>query len=176
MAGTRERRIAAVLGEEIRVVMARRQINSLQLSRMTDIPKSTMDTLLKGTSAMDVDQLARICKALGLEPGPFYSGAISLADGRIPTDIPGSNYGTRGIAQLPNDPRALLRLLIDNPDIDDELTHRLEQAAGHTGENSSRAKRLAAEIRQLRRAELERALRDLPPQAAVVNGGNQQAP
>jgi DNA-binding Xre family transcriptional regulator len=176
MAGTRERRIAAVLGEEIRVVMARRKLNGLQLSKLTGISNSTLATLLNGTAAMDVDQLARICQALGLEPGPFYSDAITKADGApLPTGIEAPDYGTSGLPRLPTDPRLLLQTLIDNPDMDDELTHRLGQAAQHVGGKSHRAKQLAAEIRQLRRAELERALSDLPPTTArVVNGGNQQ--
>lgn len=168
MAGARERRIAAVLGEEIRVAMARRDVNTLQLSRSTGISNSTLATLLKGTSAMDVDQLARICKALDLDPGQFYSDAIAKADGVMPAIHNDQPHVTRGLAQLPSDPRALLRFLIDNPDMDDELTRRLEQSVRHIGDKSSRAQRLAQEIRQLRRAELERALNDLPPQTVQV--------
>jgi DNA-binding Xre family transcriptional regulator len=175
MAGTRERRIAAVLGEEIRVVMARRKLNGLQLSKLTGISNSTLATLLNGTAAMDVDQLARICQALDLDPGEFYSGAIAKADGVIPGVYDDQPHTTSELPRLPTDPRALLRTLIDNPDMDDELTHRLTQASAHVGGRSSRAKQLAAEIRQLRRGELERALADLPPTTArVVNGGNQQ--
>lgn len=160
MAGTRERRIAAALGEEIRVVMARRGINVLQLSRLTEISNSTLSTLLKGSSAMDVDQLARICKALDLEPGPFYSDAIAKADG------PSARAHTR----LPSDPRALLQTLIDNPDMDDELRTRLADARQHVGDRSSRAQRLAAEIRQVRSEELTKALASLPPQTERAAG------
>ena len=171
MAGAREKRIAAVLGNEIRVAMVRRRVNALQLSRLAGISNSTLGTLLNGSSAMDVDQLARICKALDLEPGELYSAAIAMADdaGTSTRPIPPV------IRQTVTDPRTLLQYLLDNPDEDDELNTRLANARQHVGEKSSRSQRLAAEIRQLRRTELERALNDLPPTTArVVNGGNQQ--
>jgi transcriptional regulator with XRE-family HTH domain len=133
--------------------MARRGVNTLQLSRSTGISNSTLSTLLKGSSAMDVDQLARICKALDLEPGPFYSDAIAKADGPNTTAYP----------RLPRDPRTLLQTLIDNPDIDDELTHRLESTLRHVGDKSARGKQLAQTVRQLRREELEQALAQLQP-------------
>ena len=64
---------------------------------------------------------------------------------------------------MPTDPRGLLRMLLDNPDMDDELRTRLADASQHVGEKTVRAKQLAQAIRQLRREELERALANLPP-------------
>lgn len=161
MAGTRERRIAAVLGEEIRVVMARQKINGLQLSKLTGISNSTLATLLNGTAAMDVDQLARICKALGLEPGPFYSYAITKADG---------TSASTALTHSGDDPRALIQRLLDNPDEDPVLAARLAEAPRHLGGNRVSPQPLAQQIRQGRREELARALASLPPSTERAAG------
>ena len=87
MAGTRERAVAGAVAEELRALLARRQLDALSLARSSGIPNSTLDTLLKGTAAMDVDQLARICRALEIEPGDLLTVAIA----RIPNQ-PGEQH------------------------------------------------------------------------------------
>lgn len=159
MATARERRIAGILAANIRAVMGRKNVNALTLSGMAGIANSTLGNLLNATTAMDVDQLYRICRALDVDPGPFYQAAIEEADDvhpqadpRIPTGLPLSVV----------DPRSLVQFLIDNPNADDELAARLGDVSQIPGVSGNKLKRLQDQVRNTRHAELVNALAALP--------------
>jgi transcriptional regulator with XRE-family HTH domain len=165
-----DRRYQQALVAAIRAELGGRGWSRKQLAERSGITEQQMERIFNLKRDMNVAQFEQIADALGVAPDDLAVEARRWRTGgtstsRIPMDLP----------RLPTDPRLLLQALIDNPDMDDELAHRLDQAAAHVGGKSYRSKQLAAEIRQLRRAELERALNDLPPTTArVVNGGNQQ--
>jgi transcriptional regulator with XRE-family HTH domain len=136
-----------------------------ELAQRSGITEQTMERIFNLKRDMNVTQLEQIAGALGIEPDDLAIEArrwrAGTSTGRIPPGLP----------RMSVDPRSLLQHLLDNPDNDDVLLTRLADARQHIGDKSSRAKRLADEIRQLRSAELERALSDLPPAAArAVNG------
>src|SRR5690242_9181800 len=115
--GSRERRVAQAIAAELRAVIARRQIQHRVLSEGSGIPKSTLSNLLSGHSAMDVDQLARICAVIGVEPADVMSVAVGHVTAR------------------PTDAYALLVWLIDNPESDEVLASRLSEVEERTGLN-----------------------------------------
>lgn len=57
---------AAVAGE-LRAAVARRNITQKDLSERADVPLATLGKILRGVSAIDVEQLHRICEALGAD-------------------------------------------------------------------------------------------------------------
>lgn len=77
MAGTRERRVAAALAAEIRALAGRQNLKAFNLHKMSGIPRSTMAAIWNGEAVIDVDQLARISVALGVDPGTLLSTAIA---------------------------------------------------------------------------------------------------
>src|SRR5438128_455652 len=75
----RGRTVTAAVAAELRAIMARRQMKGVQLAEATGLPKSTMAGLLAGTSAMDLDQLMKICTVLDLEPGELNARGMTEA-------------------------------------------------------------------------------------------------
>lgn len=80
--GSREVRVSAAVAEELRVVIARRNVKHVDLAARAGIPKSTLSQLLKGGAAMDLDQFVRICAALDLTPGDVLNTALAAMTAR----------------------------------------------------------------------------------------------
>lgn len=79
MATARQRQVTEALAAEIRSIAARQNLKSFHLHRMTGIPKSTMANIWNGETAIDVDQIARIARALAVDPGQLLVDAIANA-------------------------------------------------------------------------------------------------
>lgn len=59
--------LGSALAAELRSELARRQIKPGDLATMSGIPASTVSKLLNAATAVDVDQLARLGRTLGIE-------------------------------------------------------------------------------------------------------------
>lgn len=84
MPGARERDVAAAVAEQLRVLMARKKMRTLHLSKAAGIPNSTLSSILDGGRAIDVDQLARLCRQLDVEPGDVLSAALDSIRALLP--------------------------------------------------------------------------------------------
>ena len=79
--GSRERRISAAVGTELRVAMVRSNPKSgVALARACGIPQPTLSHLLNGNAAMDLDQFVRLCTALGVVPGDVLTAALAAIE------------------------------------------------------------------------------------------------
>lgn len=75
---TGKRQVEAVgraVAAEIRSEVARRKLRVGDLAKLADIPQSTLSKLLAGTAVIDVDQLAKVSQALGIEVAELVSRA-----------------------------------------------------------------------------------------------------
>src|SRR6478609_6046399 len=131
--GGDDRQYQQALVAAIRSELGGRGWSRKQLAELSGITEQTMERIFNLKRDMSVRQVEQIAAALGVEPESLALEArrwrAGTSTGRLSTGIPASDYATWGSTHLPTDPRSLLRSLIDNPDMDDELTHRLEQAA-----------------------------------------------
>lgn len=140
----RGREVSGAVAAEIRSIMGRRLIKPVQLADAAGFPRSTMSNLLNGKAAMDLDQLARICRVLGIQPGDVMAAAM----------------GT--VHTIPTDPRTQLQQALDNPDTDSWLVSHLSELMSATGLSGESWQQLADEVRQTRRKQLRAALAALP--------------
>ena len=140
-----------ILVDQANAEMGRRRISRRELSRISGIPRNTLDRLFTCERDMNVRQWEAIATALGFDPGELARKARADAGGADPMGQSGS------------DVRALITRYLDNPDEDPRLRALLDDVAGQSGVTVAEAKRLDAMIRGTRRAELEQALAALPP-------------
>lgn len=150
----RGREVAGAVAAELRAAMARQMVKPAQLADATGMARSTMSNLLAGKSAIDVDQLAKICRVLGLEPGDVMAAALSSGQSVSNTPNPGD--------AIPSDLRAHIRFLMDNPNRDARLMELLGDPRVRMGLSAAKLKQTEDEIRSIRRRELEEALSALP--------------
>ena len=157
-AGTRA--YQRLLIDEANAEMGRQRISRRKLSRITGIPRTTMDRLFQCERDMNVAQWEAIATALGFDPGELAGRAHGVLPPR--SDNPEPPLGT--------DVRTTIQWLLANPTYDPELNHRLSEADHQVDLSGQQKARLLDTIKEVRREELNRALAALPP--SEKQGGN----
>jgi transcriptional regulator with XRE-family HTH domain len=146
------------LAATLRAERARAGWTIEEMAERSGLNYETLRRMLRAERDISMDSLRRVSDALRVAPSYLLADAESRIGTGTSTRTPSTD-----VPRLPTDPRELLRALLDNPDMDDELTHRLESTLRHVGDKSARGKQLAQTVRQLRREELEQALAQLQP-------------
>lgn len=76
---TRVGPIGQALASLIRRRVGDLRMSDMELSRRAGIKNSTLATRLTGQTNLNVDELAAVCQALGLDPGELVQQAMVLA-------------------------------------------------------------------------------------------------
>ncbi|MFJ1459687.1 helix-turn-helix domain-containing protein [Nocardia sp. N2S4-5] len=71
--------LTEAVATEIRSLMGRQGMLQVELAELSGIPKATVSSLVKAGSAIDLEQLARMSKALKIEPDELLRTAIQEA-------------------------------------------------------------------------------------------------
>lgn len=155
-----DRSYQASLVAAIRAELGGLGLTQKELAERSGIAYQQIQRYFKLQRDMSVREFGAIAAALDVDPETLVAEARRWRAGTT----------TKPLTHSPVDPRTLLQDLLDNPDKDTELLARLGEAAEHVGTKSSRAKRLAAEIRDTRSEELRSALERLPSAMPRVVG------
>ena len=76
--GTREiGDLTRAIATELRAAVARRNVSQKLVAGEAEIPAPTLGKILRGTGVIDVEQLYRICRALGVEPQDVVASAVA---------------------------------------------------------------------------------------------------
>lgn len=159
MATKRDREISDKLVEELRVAAARQRVKPIDIVRASGMASSTVYSIWKGESLLDVDQLARISRVLHLNPGDLVNRVTGIVDesGVMPRTGDSVRPG------IGADVRTVILWLLAHPEDDEELNVRLTDIDHQVDLGRRRMDRLRSTIRNARREELEQALSALPP-------------
>lgn len=95
--------LTRAIATELRAAVARRNVSQKLVAGEAEIPSPTLGKILRGTGVIDVEQLYRICRALGIEPQDVVANAVAaIRDsddeevGRV-VDFPGSEPRRSGV-------------------------------------------------------------------------------
>lgn len=143
--GDLTKRVAAVL----RGRKAELDLKDEQIAVAIGVSQEQVSRFLKPSRVMTIEQMEKICEFLGLDVAHALNGERRLID-----------------APKGDDLRTLIAFLIAHPAQDEELNTRLSEAVSRSGLRGSNLATLQETIRDVRRQELEEALRALPPSAA----------
>lgn len=152
-----DRSYQRLLIDQANAEMGRQRVSRRELARMIGIHRNTLDRIFTCERDMNVAQWDAIAHALGFDPGELAARA-SRASVTPPKG---------------EDPRTIIAWLIANPSQDEELNNRLSEADATPELRGSALVQIRETIRDVRRAELERALAALPP--SPKQGGNRQS-
>jgi transcriptional regulator with XRE-family HTH domain len=167
--------VAAALTAEI----AGRGWTRKDLAERAGIEVGTLGRYFRGQRDMNVAHLEALASALGWSipklisevenwraghPEGHSSAPISYASDE--------EYHPKGGGYSGDDIRAHIVHLLANPNSDTELLRRLDIASSQSGVKGRKLSALLAEVRSLRRGELERALRALPANRGEPSGNH----
>ncbi|MEV0247900.1 helix-turn-helix transcriptional regulator [Nocardia sp. NPDC050712] len=68
--------LTEAVAEEMRALLGARNMNQAALSRATGIHKATVSSMLNARTAIDVEQIAAIATALGVDPSELMRSAL----------------------------------------------------------------------------------------------------
>ena len=141
-----------LLIDQANAEMGRQRISRRQLMRLTGIPDATMNRIFTCERDMNVTQWDAIASALGFDPGELARKA---------------HGGERSVTpRKGEDPRTLIRHLMDHPEDDAVLQARLGELRRDSGSSGRTLAEVESEMVHNRRNELGRALEALPPAQA----------
>jgi DNA-binding Xre family transcriptional regulator len=116
----RERRVTMALAGEIRAVAARQGLKAVDLAAATGYARSSMAKIWNGESAIDVDQLARICRPLGVQPYDLLALAMKAVEATADVDdiIDAADLSEAEKQRIRDDYAA--GIAVDHPDVTDD--------------------------------------------------------
>lgn len=71
--------LTQAVAAELRAALARRNVSQKFVAGAAEIPSATLGKILRGVSVIDVEQLYRICRAIGVEPQDVVANAVGAA-------------------------------------------------------------------------------------------------
>jgi lambda repressor-like predicted transcriptional regulator len=146
--------IAAINAEMGGLGLSRRQM----LAR-AGLSENTMERVFRLQRDLNVTQIEAMAEAMGVTPEHIARRASEWR-GRADGDDPATASVT---SHLSEDPRTLIRYLMDHPDNDGTLQTRLGELRRESGASSRTLAAVEHEMVNNRRTELARALDALPP-------------